>query len=91
MRISVIGIGYVGAVTSACLCEGGHSVIAVDNTPSKVTLLNQGVSPIIEEGLAESIKKHVVSGALKATTDVKEAIQKTDITLICVETRGTNK
>ena len=86
MRISVIGIGYVGAVTSACLCKDGHSVIALDNTPSKVTLLNQGMSPIIEKGLAENIKKHVDSGALKATTNVKEAIQETDITLICVGT-----
>lgn len=52
MRVSVFGIGYVGAVT-ACLCKSGHEVIAVDNNAAKVDLLNAGKAPIVEPGLPE--------------------------------------
>lgn len=86
MRISVLGIGYVGAVTSACLCDSGHSVIAIDKDPVKVKCLQSGQSPIIEKDLDALIAENVKKGTLKATLDVKEAIMQSDISLICVGT-----
>ncbi len=86
MRISVIGIGYVGAVTSACLCDSGHSVIAVDKDPVKVKCFENGKSPIIEKDLDTLIAQNVEKGTLKATLDVKEAVEQSDISLICVGT-----
>jgi len=55
MRISVFGLGYVGAVSAACLAADGHTVVGVDNNPVKADLLNQGRSPVIEAGLGELI------------------------------------
>jgi len=86
MKIAVIGIGYVGAVTSACLCDGGHEVIAVDKDPVKVKCIQNGHSPIIEQDLPELIAKYAEKGTLTATDDIQEAIQQTDISLICVGT-----
>lgn len=86
MRISVFGIGYVGAVTSACLCDTGHSVIAADKDPVRVNCLNEGRAPIIETDLEELIQKHSEAGSLTATLDIKQAILDTDISLICVGT-----
>jgi len=86
MHISVIGIGYVGAVTSACLCDSGHNVTAVDMDPIKVKCLQNGQSPIIETNLDTLIAKHTKNGTLKATSNLKEAVLNTDICLICVGT-----
>lgn len=86
MRISVFGIGYVGAVTSACLCDSGHQVIAVDNDEVKVKCLQDGRSPIMEQDLDVLIAKYVKDGTLQATLNIKEAIQNSDISLICVGT-----
>lgn len=86
MLISVIGIGYVGAVTSACLCETGHNVIAIDNDHNRVACLNRGHAPIIEKGLEGLIHKHINSGVLKASSDIKDAVLNTDVSLICVGT-----
>ncbi|MBU6234624.1 MAG: nucleotide sugar dehydrogenase [Alphaproteobacteria bacterium] len=86
MKISVFGIGYVGAVASACLVESGHEVIACDTSEVKVKCIQEGRSPIVENGLPELIAKGVKSGKLTATTDHKKAIQETDMSLICVGT-----
>lgn len=86
MKIAVIGIGYVGAVTSACLCDSGHEVIAIDKDPVKVKCIENGQSPIIEQDLPEMIAKYAKEGALTATEDIKEAIEQSDISLICVGT-----
>lgn len=86
MKISVFGIGYVGAVTSACLAESGHEVIAVDPSEVKVRCLQEGRSPIVEKGLDALIKKGVASGRLKATGNYREAVMNTDISLVCVGT-----
>ena len=53
MRISIFGMGYVGTVSAACLCENGHTVICVDTDFDKVELLAHGKSPIVEDGVAE--------------------------------------
>jgi len=86
MKISVFGLGYVGAVASACLAESGFDVIAIDTDPVKVKCLAEGRSPIIEPGLPEMIKANKDNGRLKATLDVREAVMNSDISLICVGT-----
>jgi GDP-mannose 6-dehydrogenase len=90
MKASVFGIGYVGAVASACLAEMGHDVVAIDTDPVKVDCINSGRSPIVERGLDELIKKGVNAGKLKATLDARDAILNTEISLICVGTPSDN-
>jgi GDP-mannose 6-dehydrogenase len=86
MRISVFGLGYVGAVSAACLAADGHTVVGVDTNPLKVDLLNQGRSPVVEAGLAELVAAGVDSGRLRATTDCVEAVAGTDVAFVCVGT-----
>jgi len=86
MRISVFGLGYVGSVSAACLAERGHEVVGVDVNPTKVELLSRGQAPVVEERIGELTAEVVASGALRATTDVAEAIKNTEISLICVGT-----
>jgi len=85
MRLSIIGTGYVGLVTGACLAEKGHDVTCVDIDPQRVAALNRAESPIFEAGLDELLRKH--SGrALRATTDLAAAVGDTEVTLIAVGT-----
>ena len=86
MRISVFGMGYVGAVSGACLAEMGHEVIGVDVDTFKVQAINEGRAPIIEEKIAELTQQVVSSGQFRATTDTREAIANTELSLICVGT-----
>ena len=86
MQISVFGVGYVGAVTSACLSKGGNDVIAVDVSQAKVDLLNRGESPIAEHGLSVLVEDAVKSGRLRATTNAAEAIRSTEMSIVCVGT-----
>lgn len=86
MDISVFGLGYVGAVSAACLAAEGHTVIGVDPNTTKVDLINLGQSPIIESKIGEMIAAQVHSGRLRATSQVREAVEQTEISLICVGT-----
>lgn len=86
MRISIFGLGYVGAVTAACLAQDGHQVIGVDPVPDKVALINSGKSPIIEKDIGEIIHKVVDQGYLHATTDPSIAINSSELSLVCVGT-----
>jgi GDP-mannose 6-dehydrogenase len=86
MRISVFGLGYVGAVSSACMAAGGHAVIGVDKNITKVDLINRGCSPIIETGVDEIIRTAVDEGRLRATSSTLEAIHDSEISLVCVGT-----
>jgi GDP-mannose 6-dehydrogenase len=86
MRISVFGLGYVGAVSAGCLAKDGHEVIGVDPSQVKANLVGDGKSPIIEKDIGEIIAQAVKLGRLKATTHSKQAIEKSDISLICVGT-----
>lgn len=86
MNISIFGMGYVGAVTAACLSERGNKVIGVDPNRSKVRQLNEGKTPIVEKDVGEIIGEAVKNGSLKATEDFTEAVFKTEISLICVGT-----
>lgn len=86
MKISVFGLGYVGCVSAACLATRGHEVIGVDINPTKVDLVNQGHSPIIEERISVITADAVREGSLRATTDVRDAVSATEISLVCVGT-----
>ncbi len=86
MRISVVGLGYVGAVCSACFANEGHEVIGMDIDAVKVDLINQGKAPIVEKDLEDYISRNVKARRLRATTDLKEAIDNSDITIISVGT-----
>lgn len=86
MRISIFGMGYVGAVCTACLAQRGHQIIGVDVSKHKVELINAGKSPIVEPGLEELLTAGKNSGHIRATSDYMDAIQNSDITMVCVPT-----
>jgi GDP-mannose 6-dehydrogenase len=86
MRISVFGLGYVGSVSAACLAAQGHEVVGVDVNPTKVELMSRGQAPVVEERIGELTAEVVGSGALRATTDVAEAVRESEISLVCVGT-----
>ncbi|KKC33955.1 GDP-mannose dehydrogenase [Devosia psychrophila] len=85
-RVSVIGAGYVGCVSAACLANDGLRVIAADIDPFKVERINAGLSPMYEPGLDDLTEKGFAAGRLSATTSISEAVANTDISLICVGT-----
>jgi GDP-mannose 6-dehydrogenase len=86
MRVAIFGIGYVGAVSAACLARDGHEVVAVDPNPVKVDAIMAGESPIAERGLPELIQQAVKGGRLRATADAADALANTDLSLVCVGT-----
>jgi GDP-mannose 6-dehydrogenase len=86
MRVSVFGVGYVGCVTAACLAREGHHVIGVDTDAFKVTAINEGRAPFFEPGLGELVAEMVAAGRLRATVDHADAVQNSDVALICVGT-----
>jgi len=85
-NVSIFGMGYVGAVTAACLAAEGHRVTGVDPSAVKTDLIRQGMPPIIEKGLAELFRQAKDRGLLIATDDAREAILTTELSLICVGT-----
>ena len=86
MKVSVIGLGYVGSVSAAAFAADGHEVVGVDVNADKVASINDGRSPIVEKGLAEVIADGAARGTLRATTSTAEAIAGTDLSLVCVGT-----
>lgn len=85
-NIAVIGLGYVGCVTAACLSSLGHTVTGVDRDDHKVSSVLAGVAPFFEPGLPDMVKQNVAAGRLSATTSLSAAIKNADIALICVGT-----
>jgi GDP-mannose 6-dehydrogenase len=86
MRIAVLGIGYVGVVSAACLASDGHVVTAVDINPAKVDAVNEGRAPISENGLDALVRANFSAGRLNATTDIERAVGLAELSLICVGT-----
>ena len=86
MKISVFGVGYVGAVSAGCLVSLGFDVIAVDISPDKIAMLNRGISPIVEAEIDTLIAGAVANHHLHATDDVAAAVRDTDISFISVGT-----
>lgn len=85
MKISVVGTGYVGLVTGLCLCELGHEVTCIDSNIERIKIINQGKTPIYEKGLDTLLNKYL-GNQFKATSDLEEAVIKSDITIIAVGT-----
>ena len=86
MKVSVFGLGYVGAVSCACLADRGHEVIGVDIHPSKVEMVLRGQSPVVEEGIEELMRAGVAAGRLRATLDLELAVEQSEVSLISVAT-----
>jgi len=86
MKICVLGLGYVGTVSAACLAREGHEVTGVDIEPLKVAAINAGHAPVIERDLEPMIQAQVAAGRLRATTDAVAAILRSDLFLVCVGT-----
>jgi GDP-mannose 6-dehydrogenase len=86
MNISIFGLGYVGAVSLACLARDGHQVIGVDIDASKLDLIARGHTPVVEEGMVDLMKAVAASGRVRVTASVPEAVAASDISLVCVGT-----
>jgi len=86
MRVSVFGLGYVGAVSCGCFAHDGMDVVGVDLNADKVRMINEGRSPVIEEQIGEMISEAVAAGKLRATRDPEEAVLDTDVSVVSVGT-----
>jgi GDP-mannose 6-dehydrogenase len=86
MRISIFGMGYVGAVSGACFAHLGHQVIGVDVSQAKIDMINAGCAPVVEQGLAKLIAEAHAAGLMLATDDVAAAVMESDISLVSVGT-----
>lgn len=84
MKISIIGCGYVGAVTGACFAALGHEIVFVDLDPDKIAAITAGKSPIYEPGLDELLQEN--ASTITATGDLADAVCRTEATFICVGT-----
>jgi GDP-mannose 6-dehydrogenase len=85
-RISIFGLGYVGAVSLACLARDGHQVIGVDIDPVKLDLIRARKSPILEEGIQELMRDVVESGRVTVTDDARRAVHDSEVSFVCVGT-----
>lgn len=86
LKVSVFGLGYVGTVSAGCLAQDGHEIVGVDPVRTKVDLINQGQSPIIEAEISDMIASNVKLGRLRATSDSVQAIRETELSFVCVGT-----
>jgi GDP-mannose 6-dehydrogenase len=85
-QIAVLGLGYVGCVTAACLAHVGHRVVGVDRDQFKVDAVLAGSAPFFEPGLEELVRENVKAGRLTASVSLPEALADADVALICVGT-----
>ncbi len=86
MNIAIFGLGYVGAVSLACLARDGSNVIGVDVDETKRDLIKAGRSPVIEEGMQELLAEVVTGGRVRVSADVGPAIESADVSFVCVGT-----
>jgi GDP-mannose 6-dehydrogenase len=86
MRVAVLGVGYVGTVTAACLADSGHDVVGIDPDLTKVRALASGTSPVVEPELDVIVRRAVREGRLRATDDVVAGLAGVEIAIVCVGT-----
>ena len=86
LNISIFGLGYVGAVSLACLARDGHHVVGVDVDQAKLDLIAAGKTPVVEEGMVQLMADVAASGRVSVTRDAGAAIRETELSLICVGT-----
>lgn len=85
-NIAVVGTGYVGLTTGACLAHLGHHVTCIDNNPAKIEMIESGVMPISEDGLAEIVAEGRGAGRLRFTSDIAGGVTGAEFVLLCVPT-----
>ena len=85
-QVAVIGTGYVGLASGACLSSLGHHVVCLDIDAGKISMLRNGQIPIVENGLAELVTAGTTAGTLSFTTDISEAIPLADVVFLCLPT-----
>src|SRR5690606_15749214 len=73
MRVSIFGLGYVGAVSLACLARDGHEVIGVDVDHAKLAMLREGITPVVEEGMVDLVRDVAHTGRVTVTDDARAA------------------
>ncbi len=86
MKVSILGLGYVGVVSAACLAKKGHIIVGGDIARNKVDAINSGLTPIVEAGVDAMLAEAVGNNRVRATLDVDEAVLATDLSLVCVGT-----
>ena len=86
INITIIGTGYVGSVTGACLADFGNKVICIDNNPEKIEAFKNGIIPIYEPGLSEVVIRNIKSGRLEFSGDLAAAVKKSKVVFIAVGT-----
>ncbi len=86
MKVSIIGTGYVGLVTGACLADVGNHVMCLDVDPRKIEMLERGEIPIYEPGLKEIVRANAEAGRLTFTTDIAESAKYAKLQMIAVGT-----
>lgn len=86
MNIAVVGTGYVGLVTGTCLAETGNHVVCVDIDAAKVEAMKNGIVPIYEPNLETLFDRNIAAGRLEFTTDLREAVNRTDIVFLALPT-----
>jgi GDP-mannose 6-dehydrogenase len=86
MDVSIFGLGYVGAVSLACLARDGHHVIGVDIEHAKLDLIREGRTPVVEEGMVDLMRSVAASGHVSVTDDVRAALLGSELSLVCVGT-----
>jgi len=85
-RVAVLGLGYIGCVTAACLASAGHIVCGADRDEHKVLSVRRGQAPFFEPGLDPLVAESAAAGRLSATTSTEEALEQADVALVCVGT-----
>lgn len=86
MKIAIVGTGYVGLVTGACLAEAGHEVVCIDNNEQKVVAMRQGISPIYEVGLSDIMQSTIAEGRLSFTTDLAKGVAQAEAIFLALPT-----
>ncbi len=86
MDVSIFGLGYVGAVSLACLARDGHRVTGVDVDETKLAQIAAGKTPVVEEGMIELMAQAAAGGRVAVTTDVRQAVHASELSFICVGT-----
>src|ERR1700733_5741078 len=86
MRVAMIGAGYVGLVSGACLADFGHDVTCIDKNALRIDALNRGDTPIFEPGLHELVRTNVKDARLSFASSVDEAVRAADVVFIAVGT-----
>ncbi|WP_447968758.1 nucleotide sugar dehydrogenase [Nitrospira sp. M1] len=86
MNVSIFGLGYVGAVSLGCLARDGHAVVGVDLEQTKLELIRQGATPIIEEGMETLMRDAATSGRVQVTDNAMDGVERSDVSFVCVGT-----